>query len=204
MIAAAWGLKMLPSIAAPNFGDGSFPEPELLGNHAQWACYGANFTNLVCGKFGSAIGLSAFLFARAALGVSVDYVVGICSKEKMLFVAARRIVAPVTDLHPNRDGAVFFFPRQTVCTAPFTLPPKLPVSVVVPSPQPRPAGIRATALVGVVVKTLRKRPVTQTRGSFSGISSHLTALLRRSVVRVETVLNARFRPAFSTIGARSC
>ena len=50
----------------------------------------------------------------SALCVSVGYIIGVTSKEQMVWINARRIVAAMQDTHPVVNGAVAQFVGNTV------------------------------------------------------------------------------------------
>lgn len=192
---------MLPAFAVLDVRDGHLTNTEPCGNGAQRASCSANCTSLVISELRMTMGLST---RRSTLRCHVSHVGRACSKPQMGFVSTRRIVAAVTDLHPDGDRTIRQFPRQPRYAARLALPIEHAIPFAVVRSYPRPAGVGAAALVGVVVKTLGERPVPRAAESFIGIGSHLIALLWRSLVRAGAVLDARFQPAFSTTRTHSC
>lgn len=187
---------MSPSLASPNIGYRLLANSKLRGNGSLCSAGCANCENLVCGEFGADTGVN--LSTRGtSLRDTISSVLCVGPKPQVSCVPAWRVVTGMADLFPSRDRAVGLFPCQAMYAARFSLPPKSTVASRISIPRPRPAGVWTTALVGVVVEALRKRPMTRDIESFRRFGSHLTALLWRSVVRAGIALTTRFRPAFS-------
>jgi hypothetical protein len=79
----------------------------------------------------------------------------------------------VADGQADGDGAVRDDPSQSVRGLGAFIPHKASVAARISGPRPRPAGIRPTAPVDVVVKPLGKRPSLADVGSFNDTGSHL-------------------------------
>lgn len=152
---------------------------------------GSDRANICLGEFGETVSGSSRTDS-ASLGVAVSGIIGISAKEQMRWVDTGAHVALVADDHAVRDWAFSGLPRQSVGSAVLSVMPHLPVALPIAGKEPQQAP--AVGLWhGALFQLAPKLKVVH------GIISHLTALLRRSLVRVGTRAPTRFRPAFSTI-----
>lgn len=132
-------------------------------------------------------------FQASTLGGAIPGIVQMRSQKKMSRVYTCSRVAAVTNQKPGGDGAVGNLPSHAVGSARLTFK----VYRWIAPDGGRPAKITTGQSFGdrMVIKSLGKRPVRQDAGWCRGIVSHLPAPFQRRVVRAETVLQARFRPA---------
>jgi hypothetical protein len=128
----------------------------------------------------------------------ISHVIDVRAEEKMRLVAARWIIAFVQNVLAGRNRAISLNPSQASNKPSFAPPSEVTVALRT-SPHPRPAGIRPAALVGVVVKALRKRPMRWTTESFIGGLSHFACSFSAAMVRAASRATTRLQPAFSTI-----
>lgn len=168
---------------------------EALSDRSLSACSHANGTHIV----GSEPSLSVCFSALAALSgpaptlpLSVSHVLGVGAQEKVIRREAAWDVALVADGHAWRDWPVVEPPRQSMDCSRLGIPNANPtVTETVDGSEPK-----QTPAIGLWDRALNQ--FAPKRGVGYGIISHLTALLRRSVVRVGAAVQSRLRPAFST------
>lgn len=121
----------------------------------------------------------------SALGRHI-LVVGVSSpQEKMRFVvAARRVVAPMQDAKTGRNGANECLVDCARREGSGFARARFSVTALIAPSGPRPAGVRATGAVNVVIQSLCRRPVVGAPESLYGVGSHLPAPFQRRMVRV--------------------
>jgi hypothetical protein len=183
---------MLPSSASADIAYARLAYAKPLGNFVLPSWCNQDVSYIGVRQFGVAAVLSTRLTALSDL---VCRIVRVCSQEKVRRVHTRSVVAMVKGEQAVRDRTLRFTPCRSMRRQGFAFPADNAVPMVANAGKPRPAGIVAAALVGVLVESLGKRPVTKAQEALRGFGSHDRGPFAK-VVRAGTALLARFRPAF--------
>lgn len=133
--------------------------------------------------------------SRAALVLFVSHVVGMRAEEKMVRIDATWVVASVANAHPLRDVAVGKRPTHAVSQNLLAGDSEAAIAIFDARANP----IQAAICAGAAVRGKIGHPMTGRHDWPRVWISHSLALLWRLMVRAGTVLDARFRPALSTI-----
>jgi hypothetical protein len=138
----SWFDNMLPRFSIHDAANSVSAHVELASQFNLWSeeCFFSNLSNCLVRQSRKAIGFAGHVYV-AFLRNTVQCIVGVVSREKMVRVAARRIVALVKNDDTGLDRSVDFFPDGAGGQFP-TAEPAAPICRFILS-DPRPALIRS-------------------------------------------------------------
>lgn len=134
-----------------------------------------------------------FAVRQAALSQLICVVRRLSAKEQVLGVAARWVVAAMKNVQSCWYGAVRYRVRVSMSQDMHAVAIKRPISSADAAGHPGPAGIRTAALINPLKEAIlceRDGKATKAYPTFS----HLTALLKRSVIRPILAVERLGRP----------
>lgn len=148
-------LDMLPIFSAENHADVLVIQTKEFGNLAmRGAAHGPYLQHLSFGQSCISSGLSAPK-PIATLRFAVGHVVSVGADEKVFRVAARRIIAMVTNEHPSWNWSIHESPDDPSCAINGGGSYADDAISVIACCRPRPAGVGATTAINLFPQAIR-------------------------------------------------